>query len=702
MKNAWSKAESSEFIAKYGDRWGESLALRTYSSQLLGAEKTLVLHGGGNTSVKDNFVDVLGRVVPGIFVKASGHDLATIEPEGHVAIRLGDLCALRDLPELSDKLMVNEIRTKLFDATAPTPSIEALMHAFIPSQYVDHTHADAILALTNQPNGRHIVRQALGKDVIVVDYFRPGFELAKAAAHAFELEPKSRAMVLMKHGLVTWGETARESYERTVNIVTQAEEYLAKNATKTLTRKAATSLEQSRERYLRIAPVLRGLMAVRTADMDCPYHRFILRPLLTKETLDLVDGNGGREMALTPPLVSDHLVRTKALPLWIDAPQYDDTKKLMEQISHALAKYRQGYDAYVQRHANRLPKGLQRFDSTPRVVLMPGLGVVCAGKDVAEAEVVRDITARTLSVKAQIAAVGEYEGLNEQQLFDMEYHRLQHSKLDSGAMRPLRRSVALVTGAAGALGSAICEELLKAGCHVAASDLPGDRLTSFADRLEQTYGARVTAVPLDVTDKSSVASGYDQVVQTWGGTDLVIANAGLAHVSSLADMESQAFTRLQKVNLEGTLHILAEAARRFKIQGTGGDIVLISTKNVFAPGARFGAYSATKSAAHQLARVASLELAEIDVRVNMVSPDAVFAHGDTRSGLWAEVGPDRMRARDLDERGLEEYYRKRNLLKVPVTAEHVARAVLFFATRQAPNTGATLPVDGGLPDATPR
>jgi NAD(P)-dependent dehydrogenase (short-subunit alcohol dehydrogenase family) len=333
---------------------------------------------------------------------------------------------------------------------------------------------------------------------------------------------------------------------------------------------------------------------------------------------------------------------------------------------------------------------------------MPGLGVVCAGRDVEEAGIVRDITAQTIDTKIKIAAMGKYEGLTEDDLFDMEYYGLQHAKLMRKEGNLLRSAVALVTGAAGAIGVGICESLLEEGCHVAVSDLHGDALTSLATELKQVYGERVFAVPLDVTDPDSVTQGFDRVIQGWGGVDIVVANAGAAHVSSLAAMVPEEFRKLEKVNVEGTLNILSEAGRQFKIQGTGGDVVLVSTKNVFAPGAKFGAYSATKAAAHQLARIASLELAEIGVRVNMVSPDAVFSHGTRRSGLWKEVGPDRMRARGLDEKGLEDYYRDRNLLKARVTATHVAKAVLFFVTRQTPTTGATLPVDGGLPDATPR
>jgi NAD(P)-dependent dehydrogenase (short-subunit alcohol dehydrogenase family) len=234
------------------------------------------------------------------------------------------------------------------------------------------------------------------------------------------------------------------------------------------------------------------------------------------------------------------------------------------------------------------------------------------------------------------------------------------------------------------------------------TDLPGAALDGLVAELQSSFGARVAGVPLDVTDGTSIAEAFRMVILAWGGVDLLVANAGLAHVAALADLDLEAFRRLERVNVEGALLVMAEAARHFRLQGTGGDIVMVSTKNVFAPGAKFGAYSATKAAAHQLARIASLELAEHDVRVNMVAPDAVFFHGRRRSGLWAAVGPDRMRARGLDEAGLEEYYRGRNLLKARVTAEHVARAVLFFATRQTPTTGATIPVDGGLPDATPR
>ena len=267
---------------------------------------------------------------------------------------------------------------------------------------------------------------------------------------------------------------------------------------------------------------------------------------------------------------------------------------------------------------------------------------------------------------------------------------------------PLENKVALVTGAAGAIGYGVCRGLLENGCHLAATDLPCEKLDSFASDLKKTWSDRVIGVPLDVTDKASITKGIEKIVQTWGGIDIVVVNAGIATVFHLKEMDFDAFRRLEKVNVEGTLLTLHEVANHLILQGTGGDIIIISSKNVFSPGAGFGAYSATKAACHQLGRIASIELAQYGVRVNMVAPDAVFSEGGYKSGLWEEIGPSRMKARGLDEKELQEYYRNRNLLKTSVTGRHVSNAVLFFATRQTPTTGATIPVDGGLPDATPR
>jgi rhamnose utilization protein RhaD (predicted bifunctional aldolase and dehydrogenase)/NAD(P)-dependent dehydrogenase (short-subunit alcohol dehydrogenase family) len=703
MESQWSDRAAAECVTRWAPRYGERLALRTYTSRLIGAQPALVLHGGGNTSVKDRWTDVFGEPVDALLVKASGHDLATIEPEGHVAVDLGYLRRLRALPDLSDEAIVNALRTHLFDHRAPTPSIETPVHAFIPGRFVDHTHADAVLALTNQPDGQTHVRTALGDDVVVLPYVVPGFRLSKAVADACDAHPHARAMVWMRHGIITWGEEARESYERMIELVSRAEEYLAQRARAAPIPPSRTAVELAERRLAFAAPVVRGLLAAPSGVADRPFRHVVVRPLVCREVLDVVDWEHGRALVLSPPLTADHLIRTRALPAWIDAPDYDDESRLRAQVRDMLDRYAEQYRAYCARHAARLPPGVEPFAPLPRVILMPGLGALCVGDDGRGARIVRDITLQTLVAKSRIAAMGSsYQGLEEEHLFDMEYRVLQHAKLGGVAAPLLAGQVALVTGAAGAIGSAICERLLEQGAHVAVTDLAGPRLDQLAAELAQRFPDSVTGVPLDVQDAASVGAGFDAVSRVWGGVDQVVITAGLAHVSGLEDLDLERFQRLAHVNIEGTLLVLRAAARHFKRQATGGDIVLISTKNVFAPGARFGAYSATKAAAHQLARIASLELAEHGVRVNMVAPDAVFSHGERRSGLWEEVGPDRMRARGLDAAGLEAYYRQRNLLHAQVTAEHVANAVLFFLSRATPTTGATLPVDGGLPDATPR
>ncbi len=704
MENRWSEHAAAEFVDRYAKRHGAALALRTYSSRLIGAEPALVLHGGGNTSVKGTWRTVLGDSVDALFMKASGCDLSEVEPGDHVAVDLAHLRRLRTLPALDDATMLNELRTHLFEHRAATPSIETPVHAFIPERYIDHTHPDAVLALTNQPDGEAHIRSALGDSVLVIPYAEAGFALAKLVADAYEAQPDARAMVWMRHGLVTWGDCAKDTYDCTIELVTRAEAYLTRRASpRHAIAPASTCLDTARARLARLAPVVRGQLATKTDDPDHPYRRVVLRPIVNAALLDFLESDRARELAMSPPLTADHLIRTKSYPAWIDDPDFDDESRLSRQTAAAIERYVRDYRAYFARHAGRLPAGVEPFDPMPRVVLIPGLGALCAGADSEAAVVARDITAQTLAAKARIAAMGgTYQGLSEEHLFDMEYRLAQLAKLREGEAGALRGRVALVTGAAGAIGSGICEHLLAEGAHVAVTDLDGSELDGLVAELERPYPDRVLGVAMDVTDAESVTEGFDATSRAWGGVDLIVINAGLAHVAALDELDIEQFRRLERVNTEGALRLLGESGRHLKRQGTGGDVVMVSTKNVFAPGARFGAYSATKAAAHQLARIASQELAPHDIRVNMVAPDAVFSHRGRQSGLWSEVGPDRMKARGLSPHELEDYYRNRNLLHARVTADHVARGVVFLATRQTPTTGATLPIDGGLPEATPR
>lgn len=698
MQNRWSEQDAASHVARYGPSWGEDLALRVYSSRLLGAEKTLVLRGGGNASVKSAHTDIFGDCVPALFVKASGFDMACIEPPGFSGLYLDPLRRLRGVADLADREMLNQLRTHLLDYESPTPSVESLAHAFLPAKYVDHTHADAILALTNQPDGERMLREIFGDEVLLLRYHRPGFQLAKAALELHGLNREATAMIWMHHGVVTWGETASASYHRMIDVVTRTEQYLERRAGPRIAVSAATPAAVAESRLAAVAPVVRGLLASRIATPG----GVILHSRTDPEILDLLDSDRGRELSVSPPLTADHVVRTKPLPLWVASPAYEDEARLRAQLSDAMDAYAKEYTEYVERCERAGGTPVKSYDPLPRVILMPGLGALCAGTDMRSAGIVRDITGATLATKALIGRFGSYQTPGELDIFHAEYDPFQRAKMESSPRLPLTGRVALVTGAAGAIGAGICEGLLTQGCAVALADLPGERLDVCADQLRARFGGLVMTAPFDVTEPEQVARGFSRVIQSWGGIDVVVVNAGIAHVSDLVHLALDDFRRLERVNVEGTLNLLSEAGRHFRLQGCGGDMVLISTKNVFAPGARFGAYSATKAAAHQLARIASLELAEIGVRVNMVAPDAVFSHDGRRSGLWEQVGPDRMRARGLDEKGLEEYYRSRNLLKARITATHVANAVLYFATRQTPTTGATIPVDGGLPDATPR
>jgi rhamnose utilization protein RhaD (predicted bifunctional aldolase and dehydrogenase)/NAD(P)-dependent dehydrogenase (short-subunit alcohol dehydrogenase family) len=704
MNNDWIEAEADDFIKAHGPERGDDVALMAYATRLLGSRPDLAMHGGGNTSLKGLVKTVAGDEVAALFVKASGVALEAVLPSDFVCLDQAYLKKLRAVSSLTDEIMADEFRTRMLKPGNALPSIETLMHAFLDQRCVVHTHPTAILALTNRTGGEETIAAALGDDVGVVPYINAGLALGRAVADEQDGRKELRAIVVMHHGLITWGTGPQQAYDNTIEMVGRAEEYLRKSRRRIFPLNTTTPLETARTRYTKIAPLLRGLLSPASGDPDNPHEKTVLAPLITREILDILDSPGAKALACTAPLTPDYLVRTKAYPLFIENPDYEDMTLLRQQLVREIASFSARHDAYLKKFASRLPEfDATSFDLLPRVVLLPGLGAVCAGPDLGVARVARDITEQALTVKRTISETdGTYLGLTEDHLFDMEFRAFQRAKVACKDQKSLRGRVAIVTGAAGAIGSGICEELLRQGCHVAATDLAGEDLDAMVVTLKNLYGDRAFAQPLDVTDGASVSTAFEKTAEAFGGIDIVVINAGLAHVSALTEMDLDAFRKLERVNIEGTLLMLAQAGKLFKLQDTAGDVVLISTKNVFAPGAKFGAYSATKAAAHQLCRIASLEFAELGVRVNMVAPDAVFSHGSKRSGLWAQVGPDRMKARGLDEKGLEAYYRGRNLLKARVTAEHVARAVVFFVTHQTPTTGATIPVDGGLPDATPR
>ncbi len=696
MESRWSDEEARAYRERF-PAVSEDLALRVYTSRLIGSEPGLVLHGGGNTSVKSHARDLYGNAIDVLFIKQSGCNLASIEPAEFPAASLESLRRLRELDALDDDAMVAELRRSLLDPTGPGPSVEALLHAFLPQRFVDHSHANAILALTNQPDGEARIAAVLGDRVAWVPYARPGFELAKLAADVLDKNPDVEGLVLEKHGLFTFGDDARTSYERHLEITARAKHSILEQIGD-MRPLDARPVVAARDLY-EVAHIVRGALAEETGEPDQPYRRWILEHRSSNEIMHFAASELGPYLAAASPITPDHVIRTKGRYLFVERPPYANLPALAELLRTEVALYRSAYLEYFRRNveAKRIEREL--LDPTPRIVVLPGLGLFAAGDTRRDARVAADIAEHTITTKIWAASIGHYQGIDDSELFDMEYWSLEQAKLGETRRAPLAGQVALVTGGGGAIGEGVARKLLAAGAHVALLDIDAERLAAVADRLDSDACETLSC---DVTDESDVRDAFRGVTEVFGGIDLVVPNAGIAVSGALVELELEDFEHTMAVNLRGTFLTVREALEHMKQQGTGGNIVLVSTKNVFAPGAGFGAYSASKAGAHQIGRVAALEAAEAGIRVNMVNADAVFGSPENPSGLWQSVGPARAEARGLEPDQLPEYYRSRNLLKARITPDHVGNAVVFFATQQTPTTGATLPVDGGLPNASPR
>jgi len=708
MHSRWSEAEARSFVDRLAPRWGEDMALRVYTSRLIGRDPDLVMHGGGNTSLKGTVRTLVGDEVEALFVKGSGWDLDAIEPPGLPAVDLAHLRRLRALAELSDPEMVNQLRTHLFDAGAPNPSVETLLHAFLPHKFIDHTHADIALVVTNQPVEEHaaLAAEAFGPTWAVVPYVMPGFALAKLAAEVFERQSTVEGLVLLNHGLFTFADDARTAYERMIAGVDRAERFVAgrRRAAARVTVPVGIDLTQAEGAAAHLAPVLRAALAEPSGDPDRPWRRWLLEHRVSESALHTLARADAAELASRGPLTPDHVIRTKGPHLHLAGvvELLDDDARLRARVVDAVRAYRQAYDAYFEANRGRARTPVTKLDATPRVVLVPGVGVFSVGRTKADARIAADIADHTIVAKALANDLGRYTALADGDLFDMEYWVLEQAKLGKGAEPPLAGQVALVTGAAGAIGFGICKQLVTAGAHVVLTDLDQAKLDAAVAQLDPKAKGVAAGIVMDVTSEASVAAGFAEAARCYGGVDVLVLNAGVAHVSRIEATDPQAFRRVLDVNLVGTFLCMAEGARLLRRQGTGGHVIVNSSKNVFAPGADFGAYSASKAGAHQLGKVAALELAEAGIRVNMINADAVFGDAARPSGLWQEVGPARARSRGLAPGELQEFYRQRNLLKALVLPEHVGNAVVFLATNQTPTTGATLPVDGGVLEAFPR
>ena len=654
MHNAWDDAEAADYVARYAAQdVPEPLALRVYTSRLLGREPKLVQHGGGNTSVKLDWTDVTGEAVRAICVKGSGWDLGDIEPAGLPAMRLEPLLKLRPVKTMSDEAMVNAVRGALFDQASPTPSVETLLHAWAPFRFVDHSHANAVLSLTDTANGEALAREVFGPRIAVVPYVMPGYGLAQVAAEVIDAHPEAEGMVLLKHGFFTWGDTAKESYERHIRYVTLAEQRIPQGGVR-----GASSAGLS---VAVVAPILRGLLSEAAGKAMVLDHRGGDAVLAWADRPRHITG------VQTGPVTPDHVIRTKAKPLALTAAAGAEAFKA--QAREAIAAYVAEYRAYFERQAARVGGGLAMLDPAPRVVMVEGLGLFGVGASKKDAAVAADVAETTITVVADAEALGGFEPLPEADIFDVEYWSLEQAKLGKAAAKRLAGKVVAVTGGAGGIGAAVVAAFKAEGAEVAVLDLP------------QT-GA---AFPCDVTDAASVSAAFAKVVEAYGGLDILVSNAGAAWQARIGEVSEAVLDKSFALNFWGHQRCAQAAVAIFRAQETGGVLLFNASKQAINPGPGFGPYGLPKAATVALMRQYAVDHGAEGVRSNAVNADRI------RSGLLTDdMVATRSKARGLSEAD----YMGGNLLGAEVRASDVAQAFVSLALAER-TTGAVLTVDGG-------
>jgi rhamnose utilization protein RhaD (predicted bifunctional aldolase and dehydrogenase)/NAD(P)-dependent dehydrogenase (short-subunit alcohol dehydrogenase family) len=697
MDSRYDPSAAAREVERLAGRASEPLALRTYTARLIGNDPALVLHGGGNTSVKATATTLLGETVDVIHVKGSGWDLATIEPEGHPAVRLEPLRKLRALHAMTDEAMVNELRTNLLDASAPTPSVETLLHAFLPARYVDHTHADAVLALCDQPDGERIFTSLFGRGLVWVPYVMPGFALARRCAEACEraaAQAEPAVMVLEKHGIFTWGDSARKSYEQMIDAVTRAERYAAERRRPASVAASAPVREgapASGSLPIDLLPRLRGALAKLAGE---PSERGpIVRSCSTPEILAFLARPDAADLVSKGCVTPDHVLRTKPAALIVREPAYGDGARLAAQLEAAVAQYALEYDAYFEQMCHAKGVSRKKLDPWPRVVLLPGFGACAVAGTAREADVALDVYEHTVAVMAAAADVGTYAPCSRADLFDVEYWSLEQAKLKPVALQPLSRCVALVTGAAGGIGLATAARMLSAGAHVAMVDQDADALARAGEAVRRGREDRVLTIVTDVRESQSVAAAFARSVAAWGGVDVVVSNAGTApegRLETAAGME--ALRGSIELNCLSHAQVARTAVDVMTAQGTGGCLLFNGSKSAFNQGAGFGPYAVAKAALVALMRQYAVDLGARGIRSNAVNADRI------RTRLFAGgVLESRAKARGLS---VDDYFRA-NLLSREVTADDVADAFVYLATARA-TTGCVVTVDGGNAAAFPR
>jgi rhamnulose-1-phosphate aldolase/alcohol dehydrogenase len=676
MQSAWIDRDAEAAVARY-QNLGRDLALRVYTTRLLGGDPRLVLHGGGNTSVKTGITDLNGDAVDVLCVKGSGWDMGTIEPAGLPAVRLAPLLKLRLRNSLSDEEMVRLQRANLIDPAAPNPSVETLLHAFIPHKFVDHTHSTAVLALTDQPDGEALCREVYGKRVGYVPYLMPGFGLAKAAADVFDADPSVEGLILVKHGIFSFGADARQAYERMIELVTLAEQRLAKNR-KPL---AGAKLPVRTARVADVAPIIRGACSQPDGKIDGAWKRFVMDFRGNDAVMNFVNGAEVARYGQAGVVTPDHNIRVKNIPLVVAAPEDGDLSGFRSSVRDAVAAYGETYKGYFARNNARVGGIKTMLDPMPRVVLVPGVGLFGLGRSKKDAKIAADLSEAAIATITDAEAVGRFEPLPESDLFDVEYWSLEQAKLGGARELPLAGQVAVVTGAAGSIGFATAKAFAAAGAEVALLDVD----EAAAQAKAKAIGGAALAVRCDVTDAASVRNAFAIVAAAFGGVDIAISNAGAAWQGRIGEVDEAVLRQSFELNFYGHQRVAQAAVKIMRAQGTGGCLLFNVSKQAVNPGPDFGPYGLPKAATLFLVRQYALDHGSEGIRANAVNADRI------RSGLLTEE----MIASRSKMRGVsEQTYMRGNLLGREVAAEDVAQAFLAQALALKTTADVTT-VDGG-------
>jgi rhamnose utilization protein RhaD (predicted bifunctional aldolase and dehydrogenase)/NAD(P)-dependent dehydrogenase (short-subunit alcohol dehydrogenase family) len=676
MRNLWRATDAEAAVAKY-EALGvpRDLALRVYTTRLLGGVPELVLHGGGNTSLKTRMRDTFGDDVDVLCVKGSGWDMATIEPAGLPAVRLEPLRRLRRLERLDDEEMVKIQRLSLLDASSPTPSVETLLHAFLPHRYVDHTHANAVLAVSDHPNGLELLAEVYGSRAVLVPYVMPGFPLAVIAARAYEAAAAAEGMILHKHGIFTWGDDAEEAYTRMIDLVTLAEGVVDHRRHVFAPADPPARVEAAAA----IAPILRGLAAIPEDPSRGVYRRFVLEHRTSPAILDYVNGAEVGRYSQAGTITPDHIIRTKARPLVLPPSEAGRLDAFTAAARHAFAAYAAAYRDYFDRHNERAAPPRRMLDPVPRVILVPGVGLFALGTSAREARIAGDMAESTVATITAAESIGRFESITESEAFEVEYWSLEQAKLAQAVRKPLQGQVALITGAGHGIGAATAAAFAARGAEVVVVDRDEDRASAVAG------GIGGLGAGADVTSRAQVAAAFDEAALHLGGVDIVVSNAGAAWQGRIGDVDERVLRESFELNFFAHQTVAQHAVRVMRAQGTGGCLLFNVSKQSVNPGPDFGPYGLPKAATLALLRQYAVDHGRDGIRSNGVNADRI------RSGLLTdEMVASRARARGVSERD----YMAGNLLGREVTAADVAEAfvALALATR---TTGAVLTVDGG-------